>query len=170
MVQWLQRKFIFIVTIYSNTTKTFTLWPRNDLEISRNVGSTKEYANHQTTGLISHSSSLQFSSVAQSCPTLCHPTDCSTPGRPVHHQLPEFIQTHINWVSDAIQPSHPLSSSSPPALNLSQSVSFQMSQLFTSGGQSIGVAALASSEYSGLISLRMDWFDLLAILGTLKSP
>ena len=120
MVQWLQRKFIFIVTTYSNTTKTFTLWPRNDLEISRNVGSTKEYANHQTTGLISHSSSLQFSSVAQSCPTLCHPTDCSTPGRPVHHQLPEFIQTHINWVSDAIQPSHPLSSSSPPALNLSQ--------------------------------------------------
>ena len=65
-------------------------------------------------------SSVQFSSVAQSCPTLCNPMDCSTPGLPVHHQLPKFTQTHIHWVSDAIQPSHPLSSSSPPALNLSQ--------------------------------------------------
>ena len=62
----------------------------------------------------------QFSSVAQSCPTLCDPMDRSTPGLPVHHQLPEFTQTHVHWVSDAIQPSHPLSSPSPPALNLSQ--------------------------------------------------
>ena len=65
-------------------------------------------------------SSVQFSSVAQSCPTLCDPMDCSTPGLPVHHQLPEFTQTHVHWVSDAIQPSHPLSSPSPPAFNLSQ--------------------------------------------------
>ena len=63
---------------------------------------------------------VQFSSVAQSCPTLCYPLDCSTPGLPVHHQLPEFTQTHVHWVGDAIQPSHPLSSPSPPALNLSQ--------------------------------------------------
>ena len=63
---------------------------------------------------------LQFSSVTQSCPTLCDPMDCSTPGLPVHHQLPELAQTHVHRVSDAIQPSHPLSSPSPPAFNLSQ--------------------------------------------------
>ena len=86
-----------------------------------------------------------FSSVAQSCPILCDPMNCSTPGLPVHHQLPEFTQTHVHWVGDAIQPSHPLLSLSPPALNLSQaSGSFQMSQLFTSGGQSIGVSASTS--------------------------
>ena len=64
--------------------------------------------------------SVQFSSVAQSCPTLCNPMNHSTPGLPVHHQLPEFTQTHVHRVGDVIQPSHPLSSPSPPALNLSQ--------------------------------------------------
>ena len=63
---------------------------------------------------------LQFSSVAQSCPTLCDPMNRSTPGFPVHHQLPEFTQTHVHRVNDAIQPSHPLSSPSPPAPNPSQ--------------------------------------------------
>ena len=63
---------------------------------------------------------VQFSSVAQSCPTLCNPMNCSTPGLPVHDQLPEFTQTHVHWVSDAIQTSHPLSSPSPPAPNPSQ--------------------------------------------------
>ena len=61
-----------------------------------------------------------ISSVAQSCLTLCDPMDCSTPGLPVHHQLPVFTQTHVHWVGDAIQPSHPLSSPSPPTFNLSQ--------------------------------------------------
>ena len=61
-----------------------------------------------------------FSSVAQSCLSLCDPMDCSTSGLPVHHKLPEFTQTHVHWVGDAIQPSHPLSSPSPPAFNLSQ--------------------------------------------------
>ena len=61
-----------------------------------------------------------LSSVVQSCPTLCDPMDCSTPGLPVHHQLLEFTQTHVHWVSDAIQTSHPLSSPSPPTFNLSQ--------------------------------------------------
>ena len=88
--------------------------------------------------------SVQFSSVAQSCPTLCDPMNRSTPGLPVHHQLPEFTQTHVRRVSDAIQPSHPLSSPSPPASNPSQYQSFPMSQLFTWGGQSTGVSALAS--------------------------
>ena len=64
--------------------------------------------------------SVQLSSVAQSCLTLCYPMDCSTPGFPVHHQLPELAQTHVHQVGDAIQPSHPLSSPSPPAFNLSQ--------------------------------------------------
>ena len=64
--------------------------------------------------------SVQFSSVTQSCPTLCNPMNCSTQGLPVHHQLSEFTQTQVHWVGDAIQPSHPLSSPSPPALNLSQ--------------------------------------------------
>ena len=63
---------------------------------------------------------ILFSSVTQSCPSLCDPMDWSTPGLPVHHQLPEFTQTHVHWVGDAIQPSHPLSPPSPPAFNLSQ--------------------------------------------------
>ena len=85
----------------------------------------------------------QFSSVAQPCPTLCDSMKCSTPGLPVHHQLPEFTQTHVHRVSDAIQPSHSLSSPSPPAFlqSVPASGSFQMSQFFTSGGQSIAVSA-----------------------------
>ena len=82
-----------------------------------------------------------FSSVAQLCLTLCNPMDCSTPDFPVPHQLPEFTQTHVHWVSDAIQPSHPLSSL---FLLPSASGSFLMSQLFVASGQSIGVSASAS--------------------------
>ena len=109
--------------------------------------------------------SVQFSSVAQSCPTLCNPMNRSMPGLPVHHQLPEFTQTHVHRVSDAIQPSHPLSSPSPPTANPSQHQSFPMSQLSSWGGQSIGVSALVSflpkksqgwspSEWTGWISLQ----------------
>ena len=91
------------------------------------------------------SSHFQFSSVAQLCPTLCHPMNHSTPGLLVHHQLPEFTQTHVHRVSDAIQPSHPLSSPSPPApQSLPASESFPLSQLFTWGGLSTRVSALAS--------------------------
>ena len=88
----------------------------------------------------------QIRSVTQSCPTLCDPMNHSTPGLPLHHQLLEFTETHVHRVSDAIQPSHPLSSPSPPALNPSQHQSlFQwVSQLFAWGGQSTGVSALAS--------------------------
>ena len=84
------------------------------------------------------------SSVAQSCPTLWDPMDWSTPGLPAHHQLQELTQTHVHWVRNAIQPSHPLPSPSLPTLNLSQHLSLQMGHLFASGGQSIGVSALAS--------------------------
>ena len=89
---------------------------------------------------------------------LCGPMDCSTPGFPVHHQLPELAQTHVHQVSDAIQPSHPLF--------FSPSGSFPMSQFFTSGSQSIGALA---SVLPMMISFRIDWFDLLADQGTLKS-
>ena len=100
--------------------------------------------------------SVQFSSVAQSCPTLCDPVDCSTPGLPVLHQLLEFTQIHVHWVGDAIQPSQLLLSPSPPISNHSQSGSFQMSQFFASGGQSIGASASAS-----VLSMNIhDWFPL----------
>ena len=85
------------------------------------------------------------SSVSQSCPTLCNPMNRSTPGLPVHHQLPKSTQTHVHRVGDAIQPSYPLLSPSPHALkSFPASGSFQMSQLFTSSGQSIRVSASTS--------------------------
>ena len=97
--------------------------------------------NSEPEALHFHSS---LSSVTQSCPTLCEPMDCSAPGFPVHHQLPELAQTHVHRVSDAIQPSHTLSSlfllpSIFPSIRV-----FLMSQFFASGGQSIGVSASAS--------------------------
>ena len=84
-------------------------------------------------------------SVAQSCLTLCDPTNGSVPALPVLHYLPEFSQTHVHWVGDAIQPCHPLSPPSPPTFSLSQDQGLfqQVSQLFTSGGQSIGASASA---------------------------
>ena len=89
-------------------------------------------------------SPVQSSSVAQLCPTLCDPMNHSTPGLPVHHQLPEFTQTHVHQVGDAIQPSHPVLSPFPPAPNPSQHQYFSVSQLLVSGGQRTGVSALAS--------------------------
>ena len=89
-------------------------------EIHSSTNLLQEQEKNQINNLTLHLSSVQFSSAAQSCPTLCDPMNLSTPGLPVHHQLPEFTQTHVHRVSDAIQPSHPLSSPSPPALNPSQ--------------------------------------------------
>ena len=116
--------------------------------------------------------SVQFSSVTQSCPTLCDPMNSSTPGLPVHHQLPEFTQTHVHRVSDTIQPSHPLSSPSPPAPNPSQhQVSSNESTLCMRWPKdwSFSFNISPSNEQPGLISFRMDWLDLLAVQGTLKS-
>ena len=97
----------------------------------------------------------QFSSVAQSCPTLCDPTNCSTPGLHVHHQLPELTQTHVHWVGDAIQPSHPLLSPSPPTFSLSQDQSlFQRVSSLHQCGQSI----LVSSSASVFPVNIQDWF------------
>ena len=117
-------------------------------------------------------SSVQFSSVTQSCPTLCDPMNWSTPGLAVHHQHLESTETHVHWISDTIQPSHPLSSPSPPALNLSQHQGFF--QWVSSSHQVAKVLEFQfsispSNEHPGLISFRMDWLDLLAVQGTLKS-
>ena len=100
--------------------------------------------------------------------------DCSTTGFPVRHQLLELAQTHVHQVSDAIQPSHPLPSPSPPAFNLSQhQESFPMSQFFASGGQGIDWSfsfnISPSNEQLGLSSFRIDLFDLLGVQGTLRS-
>ena len=102
------------------------------------------------------SDGFQFSSVAQSCPTLCDPMDCSTPGFPGRHQLPELMQIHVHWVSDAIQPSHLLSSPFHPTFNLSQHQGFFPMSQFASGGQSIGVSASASVLPMNI----QDWFPL----------
>ena len=118
---------------------------------------------------LSNSWSVQFSSVAQPCPTLCDPKYYSTPGLSVHHQLPEFTQTHVHWVSDVIQP-HPHSSPSPPTFNLSQHQG--LFQWVSSSHQKTKILELQTqsfNEYWGLISFRMDWLDLLAVQGTLKS-
>ena len=118
-------------------------------------------------------SSVQFSSVTQSCPTLFDPMDHSMPGLPVHHQLLELAQTHVHQVSDAIQPSHPLSSPSPPAFHLSQHqglfewVSVQCIKWPKYCSFSFSISP--SDEYSGLISCRIDWFDLLPVQGTFKN-
>ena len=111
----------------------------------------------------------QFSSVTQSCPTLWDPMDCRTPSLPVYHQLREFIQTHVHWVGDAIQPSHPLSSPSPPAFNLSQHQGLLQWVGFLHQYWSFSFSMNPFNEYSGLISFRMDRFDLLAVRGTLES-
>ena len=95
-------------------------------------------------------------SVTQLGPTLCNPMDCSMPGFPVLHHLPELAQTHVHWVSDAIQSSLPLSSPSPAALQSFPAGSFLMSQLFATGGQNIGTAASASDLPINI----QDWFPL----------
>ena len=136
------------------------LYSRNQLNITKQLSSNfKE-------------SSVQFSSVTQSCPTFCDPMNYRTPGLPVHHQLLEFTQSHVHWIGDAIQPSHPLSSPSPPAPNPSQHQS-----LFQWVNPSHEVAEVLEFQLQyqpfqwtlRLISFRMDWLDLLAVQGTLRS-
>ena len=96
--------------------------------------------------------------------------ESSTPGFPVNHRRPEFTQTHVHWVSDAIQPSHSLSSPSPPAFNLSQHESLSNEVLLCIRWPKYWSFSFSiSPEYSGLISFRMDWLDHLAVQGTLKS-
>ena len=106
------------------------------------------------------------------CVRLCDPMDCSTPGFPVHNQLPELTQTHVQRVTDAIQPSHPLSSPSLPALIFPSIRVFSKESVLHIRWPkywSFSLSISSFSEYSGLISFRMDWLDLFAIQGTLKS-
>ena len=105
---------------------------------------------------------VNISSVAQSCPTLCNPMDCSTPGLPVHHQLPEFTQTHVHHVGNAIQPFHPLSSPPLPTFSLSQHqglFKWVSSSHHVAKVLSFSFSLSPSNEYSALISFRMDWVD-----------
>ena len=117
-------------------------------------------------------SSVQFSSVAQSCPTLCNHMNRSTPGLPVHHQLLEFTKTHVHRVGDAIQPSHPLSPllllpPVPPSFRVFSNESALHMRWPKYWSFSFNISP--SNEHPGLISFRMDWLDLLAVQGTLKS-
>ena len=115
--------------------------------------------------------SIQFSLITQSCSALCYPMDCSTPGFPIHHQLPRACSNSYHQVGDAIQPSHLLSSPSPPAFNLPQH-----QDLFQWVSSSHQVARIlefqlqhqSSNDYSGPISFRIDWFDL-AVQETFRS-
>ena len=112
------------------------------------------------------------SSVTQSCLTLCDPMNHSTPGLPVHHRLPEFTQTHVHRVRDAIQPSHHLLSPSPPSpippsIRVFSNVSYLRMRWPKYWSFSFNI--IPSKEIPGLISFRMDWLDLLAVQGTLKS-
>ena len=114
-------------------------------------------------------SSVQSSSVTQLCPTLCDPTDRSTPGLSVHHQVLEFTQIHVYWVSDAIQPSYPLLFPFlPPSIFPSIKVFSNESILPIRWPKywSFSFNIIPSNEYSGLISFRIDWFGLLAVHGT----
>ena len=116
-------------------------------------------------------SSVQFSSVTQPHPTLCNPMDYSMPGFPVHHQLPELGQPYVHRVGDVIQPSHPPSSPSPapvfPSIRVYSNESVLRIRWPKDCSSSFSISP--SEEYSGLISLRIDWFDLLVVQGTLKS-
>ena len=117
------------------------------------------------------SNSVQFSSVAQSCPTL-RPMNCNTPGLPVYHQLPEFTQTHVHRVRDSIQPSHLLSSPSPPALYSSHIRVFSNESTLRMRWPnywSFSFSISPSKEHPGQSSFRIDGLDLLAVQGTLKS-
>ena len=133
------------------------------------------YTDQVNSGLLTQSlrsqiESSSVSSIAQSCPTLSDPMDCSMPGLPAFHRVWERAQTHVHRGGDAIQPSHPLSSPSP-AFNLSQRQG--LFKWVSSSNQwpkywNFSFSISPSNEYSGLISLRMDWLDLLAVQGTLK--
>ena len=128
---------------------------------------TNKHMKRSSTSLV-----VQFSSVTQSCPTLCDPMNRSTPGLHVHHQLPEITQTHVHGGGDAIQPSHPLLSPSllapiPP----SSRVFSNKSTLHMRWPKywSFSFSIIPSKEIPGMISFRMNWLDLLAVQGTLKS-
>ena len=122
------------------------------------------YPSHQK-----HSVCMCVYSVPESCLTRCDPMDCSMPGLPDPHHLLEFAQVHVHRIGDAIQPSHPLSPSSPLPSIFPNIKVFSSESAVCISGQSIGASASALPMSIGLISFRIDWFDLLAVQRTLKS-
>ena len=115
-----------------------------------------------------YSNSVQFSSVAQSCPTPYYPMNHSTPGLSVHHQLPEFTQTHVHWGGDAIQPSHPLHPPLLPPSTFPSTTADVVLLIRWPKYWSFTFSINPSNEYWGLSSFRIDWFDLFAVQGNLK--
>ena len=153
--------YILFAHLYYNNNHNSTL-----LQVS--VCTTcQEMLNHlKIIPSINHKACCWYYSAAQSCPAICDPMDCSTPGFPVLHHLPEPAQTHVHWVIDAIQPSQPLLSPFPSCpQSFPASGSFPMSQLFTSGGQSLGTSASAS-----VLPMHIQvWFPL-GVTGLISLP
>ena len=147
-------------------------WRKHKLE-SRQLGEISITSDMQMTPpLWQKVTNVDQRSVAQSCPTLCDPMNRSTPGLPVHHQLPEFTQTHVHRVSDAIQPSHPLSPLLllPPILpSIRVFPNESTLRMRWPKHWSFSFSIIPSKEIPGLISFRMDWLHLLAVQGTVKS-
>ena len=132
----------------------------------------RDFTSEQGNTKYARLASQSVSSLAQSCLILCDPMNRSMLGLPVHHQFPEFTQTHAHWVDDAIQPSHPLSSllllpPIPPTIRVSSNESTLHIRWPKYWSFSFSISP--SNEHPGLISFRMDWLDLLAVQGTLKS-
>ena len=142
------------------------------LEHSSGYLTSRTWAVLKTTGLVLCRMFIYCCLVTKSCLTLCDPMDCSMQGFPVHHQLLKLAQTHVHWLGDNIQPSHPLSSPSAPAFKLSQHQGLFPWVSSSHKGAKVLELQLQhqpSNEYSGLISFRIDRLDLLAVQGTLKS-
>ena len=155
------------IYIYTNKTVSSHIHLSNLSSISYFL-----FVCHLLSTYLSFVYSVQFSSVAQSCLTLCDSMHCSTPGLPVHHQFLEFTQTHVQWVGDTIQPSHPLSSPSPPTFTFPSIKVFSNESVLHIRRPkywSFSFNISPSNEHSGLISFRMDWLNLLTVQGTLKS-
>ena len=132
----------------------------------------QSFESQERTSLIQYLVSDQIRSVAQSCLTLCNTMNHSTSGLPVHHQIPEFTETHVHQVSDAIQPSHPLSPllllpPIPPSIRVFSNESILLMRWPKNWSFSFNI--IPSKEIPGMISFRMHWLDLLAFQGTLKS-
>ena len=135
-------------------------WPRNQTRVSCIAG---KFFTSWATREAHICGPVQFSSVTQSCPTLCGPMNRSTPGLPLHHQLPEFTQTHVHRVSNAIQPSHPLLSPSPPDPIPPSIRVFSNESTLRMRWPKYWTFIIPSKEIPRLISFRMDWLDLLAV-------
>ena len=149
-----------LVAIVHGITKSRT-WLSNWTEVNWGAPLWANYISLSGNGACESFNILCCCSVAKSCLILCDPKNCSTPGFPVLHHLPEFAQTHVHWVSDAIQPSHLLSPLFPSCLqSFPASGSFPMSQLFSSGGQSIGASASAS-----VLPMNIQGWFLLGLTG-----